>query len=168
MCSSDLVTQSKQEPGSGKEVVRRNFEGPLRGKGTFRLEFLIYDFLGVELKKLSDSMLATLELPIKIVLPFLVMVSVSLVTGRNSKESLDRYYCKMKTAVLPDPEEDRVALNQAYIQRQRLEERKWFPGSDLEIERPTLLDVGGFVGTFLICFLIIGLAIWVEIGRAHV
>ncbi len=89
------------------------------------------------------------------------MVGVSLVTGRNSKESLDRYYCKMKTAVLPDPEEDRVALNQAYIQRQRLEERKWFPGSDLEIERPTLLDVGGFVGTFLICFLIIGLAIWV-------
>ena len=99
-----VVTQSKQEPGSGKEVVRRNFEGPLRGKGTFRLEFLIYDFLGVELKKLSDSMLATLELPIKIVLPFLVMVGVSLVTGRNSKESLDRYYCKMKTAVLPDPE----------------------------------------------------------------
>ena len=156
-----VVTQSEQEPGSGKEVVRRNFEGPLRGKGTFRLDFLIYDFLGVELKKLSDSMLATLELPIKIVLPFLVMVGVSLVTGRNSKESLDRYYCKMKTAVLPDPEEDRVALNQAYIQRQRLEERKWFPGSDLEIERPTLLDVGGFVGTFLICFLIIGLAIWV-------
>jgi len=156
-----VVSQSEQEPGSGKEVVRRNFEGPLRGKGTFRLDFLIYDFLGVELKKLSDSMLATLELPIKIVLPFLVMVGVSLVTGRNSKESLDRYYCKMKTAVLPDPEEDRVALDQAYIQRQRLEERKWFPGSDLEIERPTLLDVGGFVGTFLICFLIIGLAIWV-------
>ena len=90
--------------GSGKEVVRRNFEGPLRGKGTFRLEFLIYDFLGVELKKLSDSMLATLELYIKIVLPFLVMVGVSLVTGRNS-ESLDRYYYKMKTAVLPDPED---------------------------------------------------------------
>ena len=48
-----VVTQSKQEPGSGKEVVRRNFEGPLRGKETFRLEFLIYDVLGVELKKLS-------------------------------------------------------------------------------------------------------------------
>ena len=56
-----VVTQSEQEPGSGKEVVRKNFEGPLRGKGTFRLDFLIYDFLGVELKKLSDSMLATLN-----------------------------------------------------------------------------------------------------------
>jgi SSS family solute:Na+ symporter len=156
-----VVTQNQQDSSSGKEVVRRNFEGPLRGKGTFRLDFLIYDFMGIKLQTLSDSMLATLELPIKIVLPFLVMIGVSLVTRRNSKEGMDRYYSKMKTAVLPDPEEDRVALNQAYANRQVLEARKWFPGSDLEVEKPTLLDVGGFLITFLICFLIIGLAIWV-------
>jgi SSS family solute:Na+ symporter len=156
-----VVTQNQQDSSSGKEVVRRNFEGSLRGKGTFRLDFLIYDFMGIKLQTLSDSMLATLELPIKIVLPFLVMIGVSLVTRRNSKEGMDRYYSKMKTAVLPDPEEDRVALNQAYANRQVLEARKWFPGSDLEVEKPTLLDVGGFLITFLICFLIIGLAIWV-------
>jgi SSS family solute:Na+ symporter len=156
-----VVIQNQQDSSSGKEVVRRNFEGPLRGKGTFRLDFLIYDFMGIKLQTLSDSMLATLELPIKIVLPFLVMIGVSLVTRRNSKEGMDRYYSKMKTAVLPDPEEDRVALNQAYANRQVLEARKWFPGSDLEVEKPTLLDVGGFLITFLICFLIIGLAIWV-------
>jgi SSS family solute:Na+ symporter len=156
-----VVIQNQQDSSSGKEVVRRNFEGSLRGKGTFRLDFLIYDFMGIKLQTLSDSMLATLELPIKIVLPFLVMIGVSLVTRRNSKEGMDRYYSKMKTAVLPDPEEDRVALNQAYANRQVLEARKWFPGSDLEVEKPTLLDVGGFLITFLICFLIIGLAIWV-------
>jgi len=67
----------------------------------------------------------------------------------------------MKTPVDPDPEGDRLALERALQQREAHEARKWIPGSDLEIEKPKMLDILGFAGTFAMCFLIIGLAIWV-------
>ncbi|MBT5927135.1 MAG: sodium:solute symporter family protein [Verrucomicrobia bacterium] len=150
-----------QSEGNNKTTLRQNYEGPMQGKGSFRLDFLIYDFLGLDLKSRTDSMLATMELPTKIVLPFLVMIAASFFTRRNSKEGLDRYYSKMKTPVNPDPEQDKMALENALLDKEAHESRKWIPGSDLEIEKPKMLDILGFLGTFAVCFLIIGLAIWI-------
>lgn len=151
--------ESRQE--GNKTVIVRNYTGPLKGNGDFRLDFLIYDLFGLDLKHRSDSMLATMELPTKIVLPFIVMIAASLVSPRNSKEALDRYYSKMKTPVKVDPEEDKQALEKMYADTDGREARKLLPGSDSEIEKPKLLDILGFVGTFSLCFLIIGLAIWI-------
>ena len=151
-------TDRRQE--GNKTVIVRNYTGPLKGSGEFRLDFLIYDFIGLDLKHRSDSMLATMELPTKIVLPFIVMIAASLVSTRNSKDALDRYYSKMKTPVEVDPEKDKLAIEKMVADAEGREARKLIPGSDLEIEKPKLLDILGFVGTFALCFLIIGLAIW--------
>lgn len=154
-----LEETDRRQEGS-KTIVVRNYTGPMKGSGEFRLDFLVYDFLGLDLKHRSDSMLATMELPTKIVLPFIVMIVASLISPRNSKEALDRYYSKMKTPVEPDPEKDKAALENMLADTAGREARKLLPGSDLEFEKPKLLDILGFVGTFALCFLIIGLAIW--------
>lgn len=156
---AQLVETDRKQEGS-KTIVVRNYTGSLKGSGEFRLDFLIYDFLGLDLKHRSDSMLATMELPTKIVLPFIVMIVASFVSSRNSKEALDRYYSKMKTPVDPDPEKDKKALEKVLADTEGREARKLIPGSDLEIEKPNMLDILGFVGTFALCFLIIVLAIW--------
>ena len=78
----------------------------------------------------------------------------------NVKDALDRYYSKMKTPVEVDPEKDRLAIERMVADAEGREARKLIPGSDLEMEKPKLLDILGFVGTFALCFLIIGLAIW--------
>jgi solute:Na+ symporter, SSS family len=153
-----LVEIERSEEGN-KAILVEQYEGPLQGHGSFRLEFLVYDFLGMDMKHRSDSMLATMELPTKIILPFLVMILASFMTSRNSEASLERYYSKMATPVVPDPQQDREALEKALADKASRESRKWLPGSDLEIERPKMLDILGFLGTFMICFLIIGLAI---------
>jgi len=91
-----------------------------------------------------------------------VMILASLVTKPNSKEALDRLYVKMKTPVDPDPAGDRAAMEKSYAQPDRFDERKLFPGSSLEFQRPTSQAFWGFAVCFAICFGIIGLAILVS------
>ena len=140
-------------------ILVQAYDGPMQGEGNFNLDFMIYDVLGVDLQGKSDSMLATMELPPKIIAPFLVMLGLSLCSRRNRPEVLDRYYAKMKTPVEEDPEADARALTAALEDPKRLESRKLFPGTDWEFCRPSWADVLGFVATFALCFLIIGLAI---------
>ncbi len=149
----------RQTINGNTTILVENYEGPMKASGSFRLDFLIYDMLGLDLTGRTDSMLATMELPTKIILPFLVMIAASFFAKRNSDQALDKYYSKMKTPVEPDPEEDKRALEKSLTDKESRESKKWFPGSDLEIEKPKLLDICGFLGTFAVCFLIIGLAV---------
>ena len=132
----------------------------LKGVGNFKLDFLLYKLAGMDLQKQNTGMLDTLELPFKIVTPFLVMIVVSLVTPRNSKEALDRYYAKMKTPVVPDHDQDAKNLKAAYADPASTESKKLFPGSSLEFSRPTATDIIGFIVCVLICFAVVGFAVW--------
>jgi SSS family solute:Na+ symporter len=137
-----------------------------KGFGNFKLDFLLYQTAGVDLSSLNDATLGTLELPPKIILPFLVMVFFSLVTRRNSPQALDRYYVKMKTPVDPDHQADEAKLTAAYATPEELEKKKLLPGTDFEFQRPSVVDVAGFVICVAICFAIIGMAVLVaNIGR---
>ncbi len=143
------------------EILVQAYEGSLEGVGQFKLDFLLFDLLGIEMRRMPGSTLKTLELLPKIVVPFLVMVCCSFLTRRNSREALDRYYAKMKTPVAKDPELDAQKLAEAYAQLERTESRKLFPGTDFEFCRPRFADVAGFLITFGLCFAIVWLAVWV-------
>jgi SSS family solute:Na+ symporter len=143
------------------EIVVTRYACPLKASGNFNLDFVLYDWLGMDLTTKSNAMLATLELPPKIVTPLLVMILLSLVTPRNSKPTLDRYYAKMKTPVLPDHDRDHEELERSYADPDRYNHKRLIPWFGLEIQKPTLLDLAGFVGTFIVCFLIVFLAVLV-------
>ena len=147
--------------GKIKEV-----DGAKQGEGTFRFDMLIYDkLLGMDLTKVSDAALKTLEFPFKIIAPFLVMIVASLLTKPNSKKSLDRLYVRMKTPVGSDPEKDEAELEKSYANPDRFDHNKLFPKTQLEIQRPTKLDFFGFITCLAICFAIIGLVLFVaQIG----
>lgn len=159
----DLVPVGEPQQTESMTIERfRYADGQeLRGQGNLRLDFLIYKLLGVDFATKSDARVSTLELPPKIVAPFLVMIGLSLVTRPNSKAALDRYYAKMKTPVLPDAQADQEQLERAYRDPSATESLKLFPGTNLEFQRPSWLDVVGFVACFACCFAIIGLAVWV-------
>jgi len=142
-------------------VMRYPDETRLEGLGSFNLDFLLYDIAGMDLSAQPTAMLETLELPPKVILPFVVMILLSLVTRRNSTAALDRLYVKMKTPVEPDPELDRQELEKSYADLHRFDHRKLFPRSNLEIQKPTAADAIGFITCVAICFLIIWLAVWV-------
>ena len=150
----------RKVPG-GEEVVYE-YDCELKGSGRLRLDMLIIDKLGLNLASMDKAAIKTLDLPFATVVPFIVMILASLVTKPNSKEALDRLYVKMKTPVDPDPAGDRAAMEKSYAQPDRFDERKLFPGSSLEFQRPTAQDFWGFAVCFAICFGIIGLAILVS------
>ena len=144
-------------------VIRRRFRADcrLRGEGSFNLDFLIYDAAGVELAKKSSAMLETLRLPTRMVLPFVVMILLSLLTPRGDREALDRFYVKMKTPVSPDPAADRAEMEASYRDPARFDDRRLLPAFGLEIRKPKPLDVAGFIVAFGICFAIIWFTVWV-------
>ena len=162
-----VVVEDSGDQDQGITKVRKRYADTvaLQGQGQFRVDFFFYQLLGIDFKRLSDAMLKTLDLPVKIFAPFLVMICCSLVTRRNSQEALDRYYIKMKTPVAANSVEDLKKLDAAYADREHAERKKLFPGTSLEFQRPTYTDVIGFIVCFLICFAIVGLAIWLgQIG----
>ena len=86
------------------------------------------------------------------------MILFSWLTRPNSRTALDRYYTKMKTPVDPDPAVDRQQLEDAFKVPEASESKKLFPGTNLEFQRPSWIDVVGFIVSFAVCFLVIGLA----------
>jgi SSS family solute:Na+ symporter len=149
------------DPHTVRKVLRYEDDVRLAGRGNFRPDFLIYRLLGMDLTSYSAATLNTLEFPPKIIMPFLIMIVVSLVTRPGEPQALDRYYAKMKTPVQPDPTRDREALEQAYADPDAIERKKLFPGTSLEFQRPNACDVVGVVACFAACFAIIWLAVLV-------
>ena len=166
---SYLAVNSPEGAAGGQSIywtggVKENEEegGEKIGQGSFRFDMVIYDkLLGLDLTQYRKAALKTLEFPFKIIAPFLVMIIASLLTQPNSKKALDRLYVKMKTPVDPDPEGDAREIDVSYARPDRFNDRKLFPGSNWEFERPTKMDLWGFVGCFAICFAIIGVVLWV-------
>jgi len=153
---------------AGTVRVEKQYDSDVRlsGTGNFRFDLLLYKLLGFDLKQYSDSALRTLDFPPKIILPFLVMILVSYITRPNSQAALDRYYVKMKTPVRGEPQEDANELALSYQQPDRFDDRKLWPSSRLEFQRPTRSDVVGFLLCLVACFGIIALAVLITgIGR---
>ena len=151
------------EDDSGARVVTRRYgpETRFRGKGLFNFDFLLYRAIGVDLQGLSREAVEALRLPLKVLVPFLVMIIASLLTRPNSKESLDRFYVKMKTPTEPDPDKDKRELELSYASPDRFDHKKLFPGSSFEIQRPGSMDVIGFILSCLGVVAVILLALWV-------
>ena len=157
----------KTATGGGKAIywtggVKETEGGKFRGEGNFRFDMLLYDkVLGFDLTKVRNAALATLDLPFKILAPFLVMILASLLTTPNRKEALDRLYVRMKTPVDSDPERDELELEKSYANPTRFDQNKLFPNTNLEVQRPTRYDLLGFFTCVALCFIIIGLVLLV-------
>lgn len=130
------------------------------GQGALNLDMMLYHWMGMDLSTKSKASLETLRLPPRVLLPFLVLIVVSLLTPRNSKAGLDRYYAKMKTEVDADRVADAAKLEAAYADPSVFESRKMFPGTDFEMLKPRAKDVGGFLASCAACVAIIGLLVW--------
>ena len=155
-------TEFVREVREGDMDIRfERIVGAQKGVGALDLDFVLYSLVGVDLSQASKATLETLRLPPKLLAPFLVLILLSLVTRRGDRDALDRYFAKMNTPVLPDPDADREALQKAYADPQLAGARRLFPSTDLEFVRPTTKDVVGFLAACGVCVAIILLLMWV-------
>lgn len=157
--AQNMETVSETSEGNVKTLVQKQ-TGSYEGEGPLRLDFIGYALLGVDLSSASKATIETLRLPPRVITPFVVLILLSFVTPRNEKSALDRYYAKMNTEVHPDPDQDKAKLAAAYANPEQYESIRLFPKTNLEFVRPRSKDIVGFVGSILVCGVVIGLLAW--------
>lgn len=165
------VSPTNEQP-TQYELVEETTEGDINirveritgeqaGKGSLKIDFLLYSALGIDLSGVSKATLETLRLPARVLTPFLVLIVLSFLTPRTEAGALDRYYAKMNTPVDPDPKIDQQLLEDAYASPEQACSRKLFPDSDWEFVKPTTKDVVGFSLACAVCAIIIALLTWI-------
>ncbi|TWT60554.1 sodium:solute symporter family protein [Rubinisphaera italica] len=160
--NSNLMTVREETSEDGTRIVVQKRTGEFKGEGPLKIDFLIYQWLGIiDLSDASKATLETLRLPPRVILPFVFLMLVSLVTPRGNAEKLNRYYAKMKTEVDPDPEKDTAKLAESYANPTRFDDRRLLPGTDWEFMKPSRKDITGFLVSVVVCFIILALLIWV-------
>ena len=158
--NSTLTTVREETSADGTHIVVQKKTGAFKGEGPLKIDFLIYQWLGViDLSTASKATLETLRLPPRVILPFVFLMLVSFVTPRGNAEKLDRYFAKMKTEVDPDPEKDAAKLADSYANPTRFDDRRLLPGTDWEFMKPSSKDMLGFLVSVVACFVILGLLI---------
>lgn len=120
-------------------------DGQTRGQGMLRVELVVLEMLGWDLTLNSYSANETIGLLIKLVVPFGTLIVVSLLTYRDDKERLDRFFVKMKTPVHVDRQQDEVELRNSFEHPQRFDHLKVFPNSDWEFLRWNRVDLLGVI-----------------------
>ncbi|MEM6778424.1 MAG: sodium:solute symporter family protein [Planctomycetota bacterium] len=150
----------QQVDGPSEAIQWQRQLAPSIGRGPFQLDLLIYQVAGVDLSRCSKATLEALRLPPRLIAPFVLMILLSWMTPRGDGVVLDRYYAKMKTPAHADPDVDARELALSYTSPARFDSRRMFPRTQIEVLKPTRMDVFGFVLCVLACGGIVAGLMW--------
>ena len=161
----DVYTQIYTQPSRSifwGKGIKLDENGQKLGSGMLSLELVLIDKMGFDLCKNPYAMNETIRILIRTIIPFLILIGVSLLTRRDDKDLLDRFFVKMKTPVDTDPDEDLKKLAISYEDPRRFDHTNLFgAGSDWEFNKWTKTDSVGFaiscVAAVAVILLLIGL-----------
>jgi SSS family solute:Na+ symporter len=143
--------------------LKMNESGSLVGSGRLNPELWLLDQIGFDLAKNPYALNESIRMSVRTVLPFLILMIVSLCTKPMEKMWLDRFYVKMKTPVHDDREQDLREIELSYQNPGRFDHRKMFPNTQWEFEKFTKTDLKGIAffsfGAVLICLCLYGIAL---------
>jgi SSS family solute:Na+ symporter len=125
--------------------LQTNDEGDVVGKGAFNADLYLIDRVGVDLGACSYAFNETLRILVRLAVPMLIMIGVSVLLPREDTDTVKRFFLKMRTHVQEDSESDEKALAQAYADPKTSEQLLLFPRSNWELMRWNRQDFGGFV-----------------------
>ena len=146
LTAGENFTKSYQTPRESifwTHGLKLDAEGNPYGAGRLNPELMLLDLVGLDLAKNPYALNESIRMSIRTVFPFLILIIVSLCTKPQDKESLDRFYVKMKTPVHDDKEQDLREMELSYQNPDRFDYRKLFPDSNWEFDRFTKTDIKG-------------------------
>lgn len=135
---SSVVRQQADDPSSAF-VAKQGFLN-----NRFNLEAWVLGRLGVPVEAMTPNERFAAQFFFDGLFPFLVIISVSLLTRPTDESRVARFYGKMKTPVGETPELETVALAATEREPGRFNHTKLFPGSNWEFCRWDRVDAIGF------------------------
>ncbi len=168
-----LVQEVSMEDGTTsavffESVVRSNPDDPNSarfGQGRLHLEVYTLSLMGFNVEEMSPSTRNASRYIYDAVLPFIVLLIVSLFTPKPDQQRIDRFFGKMKTPVGATPEEEEAAMAETIRNPHRFDHTKMFPGSSWEFTKWTKVDAVGFLICVCISFTILS-AFWLILRLA--
>jgi SSS family solute:Na+ symporter len=135
----------------------------MTGLGRLKTELVVGKMTGLDLQNMKPSTLMTIRYLIASLLPFLILIPVSLITrDKGLEENIARFYVKMKTKVIPDRELDKAELQKSYDNPTRFDHLKLFPKSNWEFCKWDRDDTWGVLASSALTIGIL-LAFWLLI-----
>ncbi|MGB8226280.1 MAG: sodium:solute symporter family protein, partial [Sedimentisphaerales bacterium] len=125
--------------------IKADADGKLSGRGMFSTELWIIEKFGVNLQNKPYALNETLRILFRTLLPFVIMIVVSLTTKSDPEDVLNRFYAKMRTKVIIDHEIDAREVAISLQNPHRYDHLLVFPNSRFEIYKWTRQDFVGFV-----------------------
>lgn len=142
----------------------REVNGVKRGEGMFYPEmFLLGRFF--DLTKNPNALNETIRYCDKILLPFLVLILVSLGTAPDQSNEVRQFFIRMRTKVQPSRAEDERAVQTACADPESTRAGLLFPNSQFEFFKWDREDILGFIaGCLFVVFIISLLYVILKIG----
>lgn len=125
--------------------IKAEADGKLAGRGMFSTELWIVEKMGVNLGTNPYALNETLRILFRTLLPFVIMIVVSLMTRPDPIEVLNRFYAKMRTKVIANAEIDAREVRLSLEDPRRHDNLLVFPKSQFEIYKWTRQDLIGFI-----------------------
>lgn len=155
--AGDVVTQTVSIPPRAIYWAEgiREVNGVKQGEGLFYPEmFLANHFFDVT--RNANAVNETMRYSYKILLPFLILIVVSLATRPDNSLETRNFFIRMRVKVLRDKEEDARAVQAAYAHPESTRAALLFPGSPLEFFKWDKEDTIGFLAGCLLVVAIFG------------
>jgi SSS family solute:Na+ symporter len=153
----ERVYQIKPKPVFWMQGVKRNDNGIITGYGMLNVDLVVLDKMGIDLSKFPYALNESIRVLFRVIIPFGVLIVVSLLTRRDDKALLDRFFVKMKTPVHKDHDEDKREMELSYANPQRFDHVKLFPHSEWELCKWDKTDIVGFLVSVAVAVAIVGL-----------
>ena len=115
------------------------------------IELVLLDKLGFDLAKNSYAFNETIGYISRLIVPFALLIIISILTRPDDKKRLDRFYVKMKTTVIPNREADDKEMAISYENPHRFDHLKMFPNSNWEFCKYDKTDIKGMLWTLAGC-----------------
>ncbi len=128
------------------------------GSGKIYPNLLALHMTGIDLRHLSRSGLMTLSYALDVIMPFLLMLLISIFTRPVKADILNRFYSKFHTPVQVDDIKDEAEVKRSIQNPHRFEQEKLFPGSSWEIMKPSRTVYLGFLACIAIALAVMGFA----------
>jgi solute:Na+ symporter, SSS family len=130
---------------------------PMEGTGRFNVEAWTLSHFGLHLSQASARDLQSVNFFVDGILPFILLVGISLITRPPDKEIVDQFFGKMKTPVGATPELEAKVMEDTRLNPNRFNHLKLFPSSNWEWTRWDRVDGIGFAICMCVTCGIVGL-----------
>ena len=144
---ADTPAGARPEPVFFESVVHTradDMSSPLEGRGRFHAELFLLRLGGLDLTQWPASARFAARFFVSGLLPFVLLIGVSLCTKGPPPEHVARFYGKMKTPVGATPELEAAAIAETTQNPARFDHTKLFPRSAWELTKWNREDALGF------------------------